>query len=170
VPDTRVRQGRAPSATLAIRHVSVGSAGLPTARDESASARRTQRRQATGTCVRRECAPHLRRRPPRPANPPPRPDELPADSGGTVAGPRGPVLQYRSRARPGIFGGGVNDGRADRISRVGHYPAHVRPGGVAGIGCGRPVAQRRARPGPGRQWDNEMQLDLMGHDPKPASR
>jgi hypothetical protein len=36
----------------------------------------------------------------------------------TVAGPRGPVLPCRSRARPGIFGGGVKDGRADRISRV----------------------------------------------------
>ena len=29
---------------------------------------------------------------------------------------------------------------ADRISKVGHYPAHLRPGGVAGIGCGRPMA------------------------------
>jgi hypothetical protein len=78
--------------------------------------------------------------------------------------PRGPVLPYWSRARPGIFGGGVNDGRADRISKVGQYPAHVRPGGVAGIGCGRPLAQRRARPGPGRQWDNEMQQDSAGLD------
>jgi len=63
---------------------------------------------------------------------------LPADSGGTVAGPRGPVLLYRSRARPGVLGGGVNDGRADRIPRW-DYPAQVRPEG-AGIGCGRPVA------------------------------
>jgi hypothetical protein len=46
----------------------------------------------------------------------------------TVAGPRGPVLSCRSRDRQGIFGGSVNDGRADRISRVGQYPAHVRPG------------------------------------------
>jgi len=51
----------------------------------------------------------------------------PADSGGTVAGPRGPVLPYWSRGRPGIFGGGVNDGRADRIPEVGQYPAHARP-------------------------------------------
>jgi hypothetical protein len=73
---------------------------------------------------------------------------LAADSGGTVAGPSGPVLpSYWSRARPGIFGGGVKDGRADRIFKVGQYPAHVRPGNTA-IGCGRPAAQRRARPGP----------------------
>jgi hypothetical protein len=58
----------------------------------------------------------------------------------------------------------VNDGRADRISKVGHYPAYVRSGGVAGIGCGRLVAQRRARPGLGQQWDNEMQLDSAGLD------
>jgi hypothetical protein len=29
---------------------------------------------------------------------------------------------------PASFGGSVNDGRADRISRVGHFPAHARPG------------------------------------------
>jgi hypothetical protein len=38
------------------------------------------------------------------------------------------------------------------------------PAGGAGIGCGRPVAQRRARPGPGRQQDHEMQQDSAGLD------
>ncbi len=33
-----------------------------------------------------------------------------------------------------------------------------------GLGCGRPVAPLRARPGPVRQWDNEMQLDSAGPD------
>jgi len=67
----------------------------------------------------------------------------------TVAGPRGAVRPYWSRARPGIFGGGVNDaGRADRISKVGQYPAHFRPGST-GIGCGR--CSRRLRVSAGRQ-------------------
>src|SRR6202049_4808227 len=37
-------------------------------------------------------------------------------------------------------------------------------GGVSGIGCGRPVTQRCARPGPGRQRDYEMQQDSAGLD------
>jgi hypothetical protein len=36
--------------------------------------------------------------------------------------------------------------------------------GSTAIGCGRPVAPRRARPGPGRQQENEMQLDSAGLD------
>jgi len=72
--------------------------------------------------------------------------------GGIVTGPRGLVLPAGPRACPGIFGGGVKDARADRVSKGGKYPAHVLSGrGSMGIGYGRPAAQRRARPGPGRQ-------------------
>jgi hypothetical protein len=38
------------------------------------------------------------------------------------------------------------------------------PAGSTGIGCGRPVAQWHAWPGPGRRWDGEMQLDSAGRD------
>jgi hypothetical protein len=83
--------------------------------------------------------------------------------GGIVAGPRGLVLPAGPGACPGIFGGGVKDARTDRISTGGKYPAHVLSGrGSTDIGCGRPAAQRRARPGPGRQWGGEMQLDSAG--------
>ena len=69
--------------------------------------------------------------------------------GGIVAGPRGLVLPIGPRACRGTFGGGVKDARADRISKGEKYPAHVLSGrGSMDIGCGRPAAQRRARPGP----------------------
>ena len=102
-----------------MRHASVGSACLPTARVESASARRTQRCQATGTCVRRECAPHLRRRPPRPANPPATRSQMSGQR--TAAGPWQERADQSCRTGPGLARNlwrGVNDGvRADRISR-----------------------------------------------------
>ncbi len=58
--------------------------------------------------------------------------------------------------------------------RVGKYLAHVVSGrGSTDIGCGR----RRLSGVPGRVQDGSgtvrcswTQLDLMGHDPKPASR
>jgi len=75
-----------------------------------------------------------------------------------------PVLPYRSRARRGLFGGGVNDGRADRISKVGHYPAHVRRGEWrASAAAGRWLSGVPSRV-PGQQRDNEMQQDSAGLD------
>jgi hypothetical protein len=65
--------------------------------------------------------------------------------------------------------GVVNDGGADRISKVGPYPSHVRPGSM-GIGCGRPVSSAACPARSRTALANEMQLDLTGHDPKPASR
>ena len=50
----------------------------------------------------------------------------------------------------------VRDGGADRISKVGQYPAHFRPGST-GIGCSR--CSRRLRVSAGRQ---------AGHSPWPG--
>ena len=59
---------------------------------------------------------------------------------------------------------GVNDGgRADRISKVGDYPAHVRPGS-GGHRLPQAGGSAACRPGPGQQWDNEIQLDSAGLD------
>jgi hypothetical protein len=73
----------------------------------------------------------------------------------------------------GTFGGGVKDARADRISKGGKYPVHVLSGrGSAGIGCGRRLSgvPGRVQDGSGAVRCSRTQLDLMGHDPKPASR
>jgi hypothetical protein len=72
----------------------------------------------------------------------------------------------------GFFGGGVKDGRADRISRVGQYPAHVRPGERASAAAGRWLSgvPGRVQDGSRTMRCSRTQLDLMGHDPKPASR
>jgi len=169
VPPDRIRPS--PGARD-MRHASVGSVCLPTALVESASARRTQRCQATGTCVRRECAPHLRRRPPRPANPPATRSQMSGqrrDPGRSArTSPAVPVPGLARSLRRS-----VNDGRADRISRVGHYPAHVRPGEYghqlrrAGWLSGVPG---RVQDGSRTMRSSWTQLDLMGHDPEPASR
>ena len=79
---------------------------------------------------------------------------------GTCWGPAGPVRSaalLAGRCADGsacnaltpesLVGGERWPSRSD--FQGGQYPA-VRPGNT-GIGCGRPVAQRRARPGPGRQ-------------------
>jgi hypothetical protein len=58
---------------------------------------------------------------------------------------------------------GVNDGREDRISRW-ELSGACQARGSTGIGCGRPVAPRLVRPGPGRHQENEMQLDSAGLD------
>ena len=69
----------------------------------------------------------------------------------------------RSRDRRGIFGGSVNDGRADRISRVGQYPAYVRPGKY-GHRRRRAGGSAACRPGPDGSRDGETQLDSAGLD------
>ena len=86
----------------------------------------------------------------------------------TMAGPRGPVLPCRSRDRRGIFGGSVNDGRADRISKGGQYPAYVLRPGEYGHRLRQAGGSAACPAGSRRRWDGEMQLDsadLMGHDP-----
>ncbi len=80
---------------------------------------------------------------------------------------------YRSWARRGIFGGGVRDGSADRISRVGQYPAHARPGGgraSAAAGWWLSGVPGRIQDSSGAMRCSKTQLDLMGHDPEPSSR
>jgi len=50
---------------------------------------------------------------------------------GPASGPWRDRAERSCRTGPGLAReslGGVKDGRADRISRVGQYPAHVRPG------------------------------------------
>jgi hypothetical protein len=102
-----------------------GSSGVPrrsiavmslAGRSLSRMARHVMRRASCPRCPR--------------AAPSSRESGLRADGGGTVAGPRGPVLPSRSRGRPGISGGGVKAGRADRVSKVGQYPvcAKLRAG------------------------------------------
>jgi hypothetical protein len=91
---------------------------------------------------------------------------------GSWQGPRiGPA--YRSSGLSGNPGGSVNDAHADRISNGGKHPGTcpVRPGeyghrlrqagGSAACAAGSRTAVVRC------SW---TQLDLMGHDPKPASR
>ena len=73
---------------------------------------------------------------------------------------------------PGNLGGGVRDGRADRISRVGQYPAHFRPGSTGSAAAGRWLrgVPGRVQDGSGTMRCSWTQLDLMGHDPELASR
>jgi hypothetical protein len=86
----------------------------------------------------------------------------------TVAGPRGPVLPCRSRDWPGILAGGVNGGRADRISQGVTVSRACPAGGVRpSAAAGRWLS---GVPGRVQMRCSSTQLDLMGHDPKPASR
>jgi hypothetical protein len=59
------------------------------------------------------------------------------------------------------------------LDPVGHYPAHVRPGERrASAAAGRWLSGLlgRGQDGNGTMRCSRTQLDLMGHDPKPASR
>jgi hypothetical protein len=82
-------------------------------------------------------------------------------------GPAAPVP-----GSPGNLWRGVKDGRADRISRVGQYPAHVRPGVRASAAAGRWLSGMpgRVQDGGGTVRCSWTQLDVTGHDPEPASR
>jgi hypothetical protein len=55
---------------------------------------------------------------------------------------------------------------------VGQYPAHVRPGVRTSAAAGRRLSgvPGRVQDGSGTMRCSWTQLDLMGHDPKPASR
>jgi hypothetical protein len=94
--------------------------------------------------------------------------------GGIVAGPHRLGLPAGPRACPRIFGGGGQDARADRICKGGKYPHMFCPAG--GVRTSAAAGRRLSGgpgPGPGRQGAvrcSRTQLDLMGHDPKPASR
>src|SRR5882757_6120803 len=86
---------------------------------------------------------------------------LPADSGRTAR-------TYTAVPVPGSPGNhwrGVKDWRADRIpgwDSIRHMSCPA--GGVwASAAAGRRLSSR-ARPGPGRQWGGEMQLDSAGLD------
>ena len=76
-------------------------------------------------------------------------------------GRTGPVVPVPGS--PGNLWRGVNDGRADRISKVGQYPAHVRPGEY-GHRLRQAGGLAACRPRPWQQWDNETQLDSAGLD------
>ena len=71
---------------------------------------------------------------------------LPSNAGGTIWG-------------AGKLFGGHQLGPWTGFAVLCGYAVVLTGRGSMGIGCGRPVAQRRARPGPGWQWDGEMQLD-----------
>jgi hypothetical protein len=158
-----------------MRHASVGSACLPTARVESASARRTQRCQATGTCVRRECAPHLRRRPPRPANPPTTRSQMSGQR--TAAGPWQERADQSCRTGPGARPESLAGCERWYPCRSDFKVGHIRRMYGRGEWRALPAAGRWLSGVPGRVQDgggtvrcSRTQLDLMGHDPKPASR
>jgi hypothetical protein len=73
---------------------------------------------------------------------------------------------------PGNRWRGVNDDRADRISKMGLYPALVRPGVRASAAAGRWLSSvpGRIQDGSGTVRCSWTQLDLVGHDPEPAPR
>jgi hypothetical protein len=93
--------------------------------------------------------------------------------GAIVAGPRGLVLLAGPRACPGILAEVGKMPVQIGSARVGSIRHMSCPAGRYGLGRGSPAAQRRAgrvQDGSGvvrRSW---TELDLMGHDPKAASR
>ncbi len=81
----------------------------------------------------------------------------------TVAGPRGPS-SVPVLGSPGNLWRGCERWQCGSDFQGGTVSGACPARGRTGIGCGRLVAQRRARPDPGQQWGNEMQQDSAGLD------